>query len=173
MTINNNIHTTYRSLSLYDDNAHRPFITGYFQGENVVQRLQLNAKHRRQRRSIRTNPLTDSGRSTRLSGAGGCRMRILYVSFRDLRWKSWILAPDGYNAFYCSGECSFPLNAHANATNHAQIQMLAHLMHPRRIPKPSCVPTKTTALSVLYFVNDIDVNLRKYRNIVARQCGCH
>lgn len=38
--------------------------------------------------------------------------------------KDWIIAPEGYAAFYCDGECSFPLNAHMNATNHAIVQTL-------------------------------------------------
>lgn len=132
---------------------------------------QVTIPHRR-RRSITTNPLFESGRRL-FESSRGCRMRTLYVSFRDLRWNNWILFPEGYSAFYCSGECNFPLNAHTNATNHAQIQMLAHLMQPHKIPKPCCIPTKTSALSVLYFINDTDVMLKKYRNIVARQCGCH
>ncbi|KAI6074881.1 Bone morphogenetic protein 6 [Aix galericulata] len=36
----------------------------------------------------------------------------------------WIIAPKGYAANYCDGECSFPLNAHMNATNHAIVQTL-------------------------------------------------
>lgn len=38
--------------------------------------------------------------------------------------KDWIIAPEGYAANYCDGECSFPLNAHMNATNHAIVQTL-------------------------------------------------
>lgn len=180
MTTNNN-EKIHRWLSLNDGHEHRPFITGYFFGENTLESMirsdkqnteQLTVPSNRRRRSITTNPLFESGRRFAESSRG-CRMRTLYVSFRDLRWKNWILAPEGYSAFYCSGECNFPLNAHTNATNHAQIQMLAHLMQPHKIPKPCCVPTKTSALSVLYFINDTDVMLKKYRNIVARQCGCH
>jgi Transforming growth factor beta like domain len=55
------------------------------------------------------------------------------VSFKDLKWQDWIIAPDGYGAFYCSGECNFPLNAHMNATNHAIVQTLVHLMHPTKV----------------------------------------
>ena len=42
---------------------------------------------------------------------------------RDLGWEDWIIAPEGYAAFYCHGECSFPLNTHMNATNHAIVQV--------------------------------------------------
>lgn len=44
---------------------------------------------------------------------------ILNVFYQD-----WIIAPEGYAANYCDGECSFPLNAHMNATNHAIVQTL-------------------------------------------------
>ncbi|MGH0131099.1 UNVERIFIED_CONTAM: hypothetical protein FKN15_009741 [Acipenser sinensis] len=80
-----------------------------------------------------------------------CKKHELYVSFRDLGWQDWIIAPEGYAAFYCDGECSFPLNAHMNATNHAIVQTLVHLMFPENVPKPCCAPTKLNAISVLYF----------------------
>ena len=33
-------------------------------------------------------------------------------------------APQGYSAYYCEGECSFPLDSCMNATNHAILQSL-------------------------------------------------
>lgn len=38
--------------------------------------------------------------------------------------QDWIIAPEGYAAFYCEGECAFPLNSYMNATNHAIVQTL-------------------------------------------------
>jgi len=103
----------------------------------------------------------------------GCQKRTLYVSFRDLGWEDWIIAPDGYSAFYCHGECSFPLNTHMNATNHAIVQTLVHLMDPFSVPKPCCAPTKLSGISVLYFDESSNVILKKYRNMVVKSCGCH
>jgi hypothetical protein len=102
-----------------------------------------------------------------------CQRRNLYVSFRDLEWQDWIIAPEGYAAYYCDGECSFPLHAQMNATNHAIVQTLAHLMKPVDVPKPCCAPTKLSAISVLYFDDNSNVVLKKYRNMVVRACGCH
>uniref|UniRef100_A0A8C5PVN7 Bone morphotic protein 5 n=1 Tax=Leptobrachium leishanense TaxID=445787 RepID=A0A8C5PVN7_9ANUR len=102
-----------------------------------------------------------------------CKKHELYVSFRDLGWQDWIIAPEGYAAFYCDGECSFPLNAHMNATNHAIVQTLVHLMFPEHVPKPCCAPTKLNPISVLYFDDSSNVILKKYRNMVVRSCGCH
>ena len=88
-------------------------------------------------------------------------------------WQDWIIAPKGYAANCCDGECSFPLNAHMNATNHAIGQTLVHLMNPECVPKPCCEPTKLNAISVLCFDDNSNVILKKYRNMVVRACGCH
>ena len=64
------------------------------------------------------------------------------VSFQDLGWEEWIIAPDDYQAFYCHGECSFPLNTHMNATNHAIVQTLVHLMNPSTVSKEN-ISSKT------------------------------
>jgi len=104
----------------------------------------------------------------------GCQKRTLFVSFRDLGWEDWIIAPEGYSAFYCHGECSFPLNTHKNATNHAIVQTLVHLMNPfGGVPKPCCAPTKLSGISVLYFDESSNVILKKYQNMVVKTCGCH
>lgn len=88
-------------------------------------------------------------------------------------FQDWIIAPDGYDAYYCSGECNFPLNAHMNATNHAIVQTLVHLVNPGKVPKPCCAPTKLSAISVLYFLDESNVILKKYKNMVVKSCGCH
>lgn len=88
-------------------------------------------------------------------------------------FQDWIIAPDGYDAYYCSGECNFPLNAHMNATNHAIVQTLVHLVSPGKVPKPCCAPTKLSPISVLYFLDESNVILKKYKNMVVKSCGCH
>ncbi|XP_002941697.3 bone morphogenetic protein 8B [Xenopus tropicalis] len=102
-----------------------------------------------------------------------CKRHELYVSFRDLGWLDWVIAPQGYSAFYCEGECSFPLDSCMNATNHAILQSLVHLMKPESVPKACCAPTKLSATSVLYYDSNNNVILKKHRNMVVKSCGCH
>ncbi|KAG9489447.1 hypothetical protein GDO78_005423 [Eleutherodactylus coqui] len=102
-----------------------------------------------------------------------CKKHELYVSFRDLGWQDWIIAPEGYAAYYCDGECAFPLNAYMNATNHAIVQTLVHFINPETVPKPCCAPTELQGISVLYFDDSSNVILKKYKNMVVRSCGCH
>lgn len=51
-------------------------------------------------------------------------------------FKDWIIAPEGYAAYYCEGECAFPLNSYMNATNHAIVQTLVS-NHKSQEPEPS------------------------------------
>ncbi len=102
-----------------------------------------------------------------------CQRRILRVDFRDLGWQDWILAPSGYDAFYCYGECSFPLNSHLNATNHAIVQTLVHLMDPDNVSKPCCAPTKLSGISVIYLDASSNVVLKKFSKMMVMACGCH
>ncbi|XP_022908408.1 protein 60A [Onthophagus taurus] len=107
------------------------------------------------------------------SDGRNCKIRTLYVSFETLKWKDWIIAPVGYAAHYCDGDCKFPLNSHMNATNHAIVQTLAHLTNPVKYPKPCCAPTKLTPISVLYYTDLTNVTLKRYKNMVVKSCGCH
>lgn len=154
----------------------QPFITGYFKSSGVREskvRKKRDAKRKKKSETnswdYRTNPYTDPGAQYSRT----CKIQTLYVSFRDLQWQDWIIAPDGYDAYYCSGECNFPLNAHMNATNHAIVQTLVHLVSPGKVPKPCCAPTKLSAISVLYFLDESNVILKKYKNMVVKSCGCH
>ncbi|XP_063226795.1 protein 60A [Bacillus rossius redtenbacheri] len=120
--------------------------------------------------SLARNPLYEP--NTHWSSRS-CQLQNLYVNFRDLEWQDWIIAPEGFHAFFCSGECNFPLNSHMNATNHAIVQTLVHLMYPQQVPKPCCAPTRLSSISVLYFLDEINVVLQKYKNMVVKSCGCH
>lgn len=60
-----------------------------------------------------------------------------------------------------------------NATNHAIVQTLVHLLEPKKVPKPCCAPTRLGALPVLYHLNEENVNLKKYKNMIVKSCGCH
>ncbi|KAM4631458.1 bone morphogenetic protein 8A [Polymixia lowei] len=106
------------------------------------------------------------------SGRQACKKHELYVSFSDLGWKDWVLAPTGYSAYYCDGECLYPLGSCMNATNHALIQQVVHLLKPHEVPKACCAPTKLSPISVLFYDDNNNVILKKHRNMVVKTCGC-
>lgn len=154
----------------------QPFMVAFFRTPSNRRVRKPRAAKRRQQDSYYDqdggwNPYANV--HDRYSSSRNCQRLTLYVSFKDLGWQDWIIAPDGYGAFYCHGECSFPLNAHMNATNHAIVQTLVHLMDPSKVPKPCCAPTQLSAITVLYFDDNSNVVLKKYKNMVVKSCGCH
>jgi len=122
------------------------------------------------------NKKTKKGRSYEFSDLldrpKSCQMGMLYVNFEDLGWKDWVIAPDGFIAYYCHGECSFPLTASMNATNHAIVSTLVHTYYPLEYPKPSCSPVKLGSISMLYYDDNSNVTVKKYKDMVIKSCGC-
>ncbi|XP_055942664.1 bone morphogenetic protein 5-like [Argiope bruennichi] len=154
---------------------YQPFMVAYFKSNDKprVRRSTKSQKEDRYYDHESYNPYSGYNGRDRYHSKRNCQRWTLYVSFRDLGWEDWIIAPDGYAAFYCQGECSFPLNAHMNATNHAIVQTLVHLMDPSVVPKPCCAPTQLSPITVLYFDDNSNVILKNYKNMVVKSCGCH
>nr|XP_060640055.1 bone morphogenetic protein 8A-like [Anolis sagrei ordinatus] len=159
----------------------QPFLVTFFRSSQNQARVPRAAvKQLRKRPHKRTNNFSHLNRlpgsldDVHISeGRPVCRRHELYVSFRDLGWLDWVIAPQGYSAFYCDGECAFPLDSCMNATNHAILQSLVHLMKPEAVPKACCAPSKLSATSVLYYDSNNNVILKKHRNMVVKTCGCH
>ena len=108
----------------------------------------------------------------RKNGTENCRRHKLYVDFADVGWNDWIVAPPGYDAFYCHGDCPFPLADHLNSTNHAIVQTLVHSVNPSAVPKACCVPTQLASISMLYTDEDNKVVLKNYQDMAVLGCGC-
>nr|UPK83285.1 decapentaplegic [Macrobrachium rosenbergii] len=101
-----------------------------------------------------------------------CKRYPLYVDFRKVGWDDWIVAPPGYEAYFCKGDCPFPLSEDMNATNHAVVQTLVNSRYPDRVPKACCVPTELSAISMLYMDDDEKFVLKNHQDMVVEGCGC-
>ncbi|XP_052086249.1 bone morphogenetic protein 7-like [Mytilus californianus] len=158
----------------------QPFLTGFFKASQKVNLRKTRAAERYKRQAMQDmsadqpeTPAYRYARYPRRIRRWPCQRKQMFVKFKDLGWQSWIIAPDGFQAFYCEGECQFPLAAHMNATNHAIVQTLVHLMNPKQAPSPGCAPTKLGAQSVLYFDDNLNVVLQKFPMMIVKSCGCH
>lgn len=140
-----------------DDGKNRP---GY--GDEIVSRSK--------RASQSSKRATQSRK--RKEGRENCRRYPLYVDFQDVGWNDWIVAPPGYDAFYCHGDCPFPLADHLNSTNHAIVQTLVNSVNPSAVPKACCVPTSLTSISMLYLDEESKVVLKNYQDMAVLGCGC-
>lgn len=128
-----------------------------------------------------------------------CRRVDMWVDFDHIGWDAWIIHPKRFNAYRCEGECPTPLDDSFNPSNHAYMQVsrqgpghaqtgseapwpYSHMLfcvfqsllrhhHPHRVSCPSCVPTRLTPLSMLYFESD-DLTLRHHEDMIVEECGC-
>lgn len=50
-----------------------------------------------------------------------CCRESLFVSFKDVGWDDWIVAPSGFHAFYCRGSCRTFTSPASSATTHTSL----------------------------------------------------
>ncbi|KAL4647341.1 bone morphogenetic protein 2-like [Arapaima gigas] len=115
----------------------------------------------------------NGGRAAKLKrlSQARCRRHPLYVDFRDVGWDKWIVAPSGYHAYFCLGECRFPLADHMNSSSHAMVQTLVNSVNGA-VPRPCCVPTTLSPIAMLYLDQQDRVVLKNYQDMVVEGCGC-
>ena len=105
-----------------------------------------------------------------------CCRRPLWISFGEIGWSDWILAPDGYQAYYCYGACP---PGHRTAHNHAAIRELvlastgpggggggggARLV-------PTCAPTRLGPLALAHYLNGRRV-VSIINDMIVEECRC-
>lgn len=129
------------------------------------------SRKRHRKRSAQTPTTTGSRKSGRKKD-NRCRRHELHVDFAEVGWNDWIIAPAGYEAYSCQGDCPYYLPDNLNSTNHAVVQTLVHSVNPQLVPKPCCVPTSLKPISILYVDNSEKVIIKNYQDMVVEGCGC-
>lgn len=99
-----------------------------------------------------------------------CNRRELIIDFHKLGWNNWIVAPSKYQAYYCAGDCTFPMSDNQNASNHAILQSIYHSVG-RVVPRACCAPTKYNKVTMLYSV-ETQTLMKEYDHMVVEACGC-
>ncbi|KAI4899289.1 hypothetical protein NFI96_021591 [Prochilodus magdalenae] len=123
---------------------------------------------------MRSNLIYDTASRIRRNAKGNqCKKTSLYVDFKDIGWDSWILEPQGYEAYECTGMCTYPLTKHVTPTKHAIVQTLVSIKSPDKVSRACCVPTKLDPISLLYLDDAGVVTYQyKYEGMVVAECGC-
>ncbi|XP_062998139.1 bone morphogenetic protein 15 [Elgaria multicarinata webbii] len=101
-----------------------------------------------------------------------CSLRHFRVSFRQLGWDHWIIAPNWYLPQYCKGSCPRILRYGFNSPNHAIIQNFINELVDQSVPRPSCVPYEYGPISVLMLEQNNNVLYKVYEDMVAKSCTC-
>lgn len=140
------------------EQSHRPFLM-------MLARHSEDRQHRRRRRGLECDGKVNI-----------CCKKHFFVSFRDIGWNDWIIAPPGYHANYCEGDCpshiagtsGSTLSFHSTVINHYRIR--GH--SPFSNLKSCCVPTKLRPMSMLYYDDDQNIIKKDIQNMIVEECGC-
>ncbi|XP_018494870.1 inhibin beta chain [Galendromus occidentalis] len=127
-----------------------------------------DASFRRRRQRFRAIPRSEP---TCINGQGCC-MKSLYIDFRKLGWDSWIIAPTGYDAKYCQGNCSnIPRTPDTFSTHYSYI--LDRYRRKVNLRDPACcVPIRLRPMSLLYHDNRGRIVKSDVPNMIVDECGC-
>lgn len=126
----------------------------------------------RNKRGARRGRRKDRKNHLRRRNKALCRRRKMYVNFDDFGWTNWIIAPKGYEAYYCRGSCAYPIPGHLNPTSHAVIQSTINSMNSKFIKPACCVPDKLKSIAMLYLDTNDRVIYQIKEDMVVLNCVC-
>nr|XP_042906095.1 inhibin beta chain [Parasteatoda tepidariorum] len=120
---------------------------------------------------------TEQKRSRRHSRTCGetpsnCCKKNLYVSFKDLGWGDWIIAPKGYYANFCMGNCIGRRTYSSHHNFHSHIIEEYRNRNPYASIQPCCAPTKLSSMSLIYFDADMNIIKTDLPKMIVDECGC-
>ncbi|XP_028906390.1 growth/differentiation factor 9 isoform X1 [Ornithorhynchus anatinus] len=101
-----------------------------------------------------------------------CELHDFRLSFSQLHWDNWIVAPQRYNPRYCQGDCPRAVGYRYGSPVHTMVQNIIYEKLDSSIPRPSCVPAQYSPLSVLTIEPDGSIAYKEYEDMIATKCTC-
>ncbi|XP_036597741.1 growth/differentiation factor 15 [Trichosurus vulpecula] len=102
-------------------------------------------------------------------GVRRCCARTQRVSFEEIGWTDWVLAPREYEMRFCEGSC--PHN-YRPASMHAQLKARLHRVAPNVVGPPCCVPSAYEPIVLMHYGSDGNVALTPFEDLVPKACHC-
>uniref|UniRef100_A0A8C3U7P4 TGF-beta family profile domain-containing protein n=1 Tax=Catharus ustulatus TaxID=91951 RepID=A0A8C3U7P4_CATUS len=99
---------------------------------------------------------------------GKCCLKSLKVSFEDIGWSDWVIAPSSYYMRFCEGSC--PHN-YKPASMHAQIKSRVHSLS-KAAPPPCCVPADYDPMVLMHLDSEGRLVSSLFEDMLVTSCHC-
>lgn len=118
------------------------------------------------RRSSRTAERDNCQQS---DGETRCCRYPLTISFRDIGWSNWIVQPESYEAYYCSGTCPAGYRV---ANMFASIKAILTSINQNTVLALACTATRLSPLNIAHYNNEGRLVVSVLENMFPAECMC-
>nr|XP_019962119.1 PREDICTED: growth/differentiation factor 9 [Paralichthys olivaceus] len=101
-----------------------------------------------------------------------CALYDFRVRFSQLKLDSWIVFPPKYNPRYCRGICPRAMGFIYGSPVHTMVQNIIYEELDSSVPRPSCIPSRYSPLSVMMFEEDGSYVYKELEDMIATRCTC-
>lgn len=138
----------------------------------ISHRRRLKRSSLKNKRDRSLKPQLPELRSSSEFPTSDCALYDFRVRFSQLKLDHWIVFPPKYNPRYCRGICPRTVGFFYGSPVHTMVQNIIYEKLDSSVPRPSCVPSHYSPLSVMIFEEDGSYVYKEFEDMVATRCTC-